>query len=322
MALDDSGHWAKRGVYSNLQWIDDERVLFLGGFDDPAAETQRRAEQTLNLRMWNVRTGEVQDLEAGVYSFFYGNGRIMTLRPGEGRRGIYETRRLDTRESIARVELEGPRLVDPLNVRVTSQAGRPGREFGRLWWPLRDGDGVLDLGPVQRPRKSGIAIEHRDTANRVLSTLEVTNDRFFSPSFRYVAHANAYFWSRYGDVTRLEDGRCFHRGDGVAPGEGSETRAVPIPCELAGRGLTCHPTRVGDLVNYTGGGAHGGHSKTQGLHLVPSDAPTRILPGFVQSVAVSADGCRVAVIHAETMRARRDRQSTVKAFDVCALDGR
>lgn len=322
MRVIDSGERAHSGgMLGSISWVDNERVLFIGEGD---ASEGSESGPSRGLRLWNVSTGEVEEIQRDVSGFVYAKGLILTMNLGESssRETFYETRRFGTNELVNRVEVEGPRVIDKLNARVSEDIERPGAALGRYWRPLRDGDGVLDLGPWPTPgtRPPAVQIQHRDTDNRVLATLDLMSDRV--DEVEYIEFLGQYFlYNNWGVKSKLDDENCTLPADWFPRGSTALRHTeIPGPCSITERsGPYIYPTRAGYVVRVSGGTRFGGTTGTQGLHLLGGEVEGRVLGGFVELVAVSPDGCKVAAIQSKSIRASLESGATIKAFDICSV---
>jgi hypothetical protein len=315
----DSETWAYGvSAFGSVHWVDDSRVLFLGSVEGDSKHP-RHSDRVLKL--FDVSTGSVRVVERNVSGFCYADGRLLLIRT-EGRRVDWETRTLEEPAPEGRVELSGSVVRDPLNCRVAPEASAPGRKQGRRWKPLRDGDGVLDYG--ERGSLPALAnLQHRNADGSGAMSLDVPSNSF--RVLTYVPFEQAYLLYNMAGGLALDEEHAIHPVHWFAPGEPVRHVDIRFPSFLLkGSGNRVFPTRAGFLILYQGGAATGGCSSTQGLHLAvardePKDQRTgRVLAGYVGALAVSPDGCRVAAVHAESIRAKRKFRSTLKVLDLCA----
>ena len=130
----DSGYWAERHLPNEIQWLDDERVLFVG--KKPGARREHKG-----LHVWTLG-GDVVLYKLGARGLcLQGDTVSYIVRKNVGDvsgyfQGKYgdETRR--DRQSYS----------DKLNCRTLS--AYPGNEVDQVWKLLLDGHGYLDVGKL------------------------------------------------------------------------------------------------------------------------------------------------------------------------------
>lgn len=269
------------------------------------------------LKLFDLSSESVRVVERNVFGFCLSDERLLLLRK-DGRRVEYEPRTLDRAAPDKRFEVEGAHRQDPIGCRVYLAASVPGVQEGRRWRSLRTGDGVLDYGKTgaQGPQE----LQHRNSDGSGAVQLDLTNDQI--NTLRYIPFAHAYFLYKIRPAHALDDEHTGHRVHWFTPGKPIRHVNVPIPASLpedSSNGV--FPTRDGYLLMYQGGAPHGKKSATQGLHLAGGKRLGRVLAGYVSALAISPDGCKVAAIHAESIRAKRDFRSTLKVLDLCQDPG-
>jgi hypothetical protein len=69
----DSGVWGRVVDLDGVQWVDDDRVLFLGGTGE------RFSGSDLRLKLFQVSSGSTEEIDRGVHSFCYVDGRLLIV---------------------------------------------------------------------------------------------------------------------------------------------------------------------------------------------------------------------------------------------------
>jgi hypothetical protein len=316
----DSGAWTYVNYLpGSVHWVDDDRVLFLGASDEQLAK--RRIPPTdLVLKLFHVSSGTIDVVERGVFGVCVADGSLLLYFKKAGQ-VQYEVRALGAAPG-RRFEIDEAVVLDPLNCRVYGASSAPGVQHGRHWKPLRSGDGVLDFG--ERSGRSGVPpvakLQHRSAEGKVLATLDLTNQDV--DQLAYVPFRKEYFLYKIlggGGARALDSDHCVVPGHWFSPGKPVRHVEIAISCPIMnGPGIAVFPTRAGYLVRLTGGAPGSGGSDTEGLHLTGGERSGRVMGGFVGPVAVSPNGCKVAAVHADSIRAKRDLQSTLEILDLCA----
>ncbi len=312
----------------NLFWLDNSRVLFdraEPGHFCSAQEAQGQARRR-TLSLWAVG-GDVQPIAQIPWTGHYcaspqdGYIRYQTTATKdtdigkEGRFGSESEYHFDLSSGLAP-------LRHPLTCRVFKRLLLPGN---RIATPLLPGHGQI-LGTLQ-------ALEYLAPGNDVLVVLPFGPAAVGQSLPGFYAFKGAYFfWDhRWGVIKSDAQTQVDHTNQYVASGckkawwlfpDGrTEELCIPYVPKADGKGFGVVPTARGLLV--VSGTQSAAWTGPAGAYLATSQGLEKILTGWIDArrLAVSPDGCKVAMVFAPSETAARDigpGRRTLRVADVCS----
>jgi hypothetical protein len=314
---------------SQIYWLDESQVLFKG-YSGPKPKTvEENQNLQIGLFIWDTKNNTVtrySDVKSNFYC--YGDGHIYydlgIEESSDHPRGIWHYMYGPFRDEQEVVKVVGAEPDEyEWNKLACKRQQRPAAMQNRVWIPLREGDGYLDLG--------SIGPHNKDVPNAVLYTasnkqipLRFSRNDVGTTSIRYYAFKKGYFlWQHvFGqpvvDGVVQQDRReawmqtgCL-AGWWVLPDGQSEAVCIPAGPWVPGA-VAVIPAKVGLLII----------SKQQGrpgVYLSEDDTALKVINGYAEGAALSPDGCRIAFSHAadlEAMRVGGTGQRTLKLINLC-----
>jgi len=309
----DSGVWADWNTFDGVKWIDNNRILFVGGPDEPG----RKHPQLRNASVWEIGKG-VTVLSKAVqhvgicthdgflaYTLTYDKTKTERFEGKFGQERIFtppteknaSRRWMDCRfhaSSISNEKLEGPRQ-------------------HKLTFLLYS-HGYLDYGPrnIDRPLgKKGDPILYYRTGQKEPVSLPITNEGIRHAD--YYPFKDAYFIhpfaSNYSTWWLYPDGRM------------EEIKYPTLP-KLLVQG-TFFPIRKGFFIYYYDGRPPSFKvpGNTGGYLVAEDGKSSKVISGYLNGISVSPDGCKVAFTHYPYLDATRiddPGRVTLKAINLCA----
>lgn len=317
----DSGVWATNNWSGDVYWVDNERVLFLGGEHGKPVSKEHEA-----LLIWDTTKNSVTIQKQNISSLCYRNGVVLLgqkvdqpaggpwkykfFRGPLGHEQPYER---DTND-----------LPDPLNCRmVEANAGHERGHSGRY---LLDGHGYLDLGEKRAASRMNPPVEFfKETDSKGMAlpfgVRQVESIEYYNFKGAYFLYG-WFFDAAVGGVTTLWPKTLPHPVWWLTP-EGSVTEVlIPPGAWNAGGGVFFTPSQRGVLVTYQGGAKSDRDPGTQGVYLVLENGVTqKLIGGFVIRIGASPNGCKVVFSHAPNAEADRPNDKnrrTLKMIDLCS----
>ena len=316
----DSGVWATNNWSGDVYWLDNERVLFLGGEHGKSVSREHEA-----LLIFDTTKNSVTIQKQNISSLCYRNGVVLLGQKVDQPAGgpwKYKFFRGPLGNEQPH-EKESKDSLDPLNCRaVKHNAGYDRGHAGRY---LLEGHGHLDFGDkhaISRMNPPVVFFKETDSKGMALSfgvrQIEL---------IEYYVFKNAYFlygWffdASTGVVTSPWPKTAPHPVWWLTP-EGTVTEVmIPPGVWNAGGSVQFTPTQKGVLVTYHGGAKSDRDPGTQGVYLIQdNELAQKLIGGLVIRVGVSPDGCKVAFSHApnaEADRPDRKNRRTLKMIDLC-----
>jgi hypothetical protein len=306
----DTGYEIARGQASSLYWIDNERLLFAGTFtaDMEAAIRNKDANRgrLKKLYLWNAST-RVATLYADAKDVCVADGAVhYTVRIDESAGKIVERvgpigSEKDIEKPLApKGELSRGAQTVWVRSKHTCRIHRlseliPPPEAGRRIIVLRNGDGYIDAGPLapkelldQRNRPIRLFHPNRQSPVELPITIEqgAGNPTYSQYVSAYVSRPRP-IGSDPGHITSWPRGLPFTIYTFTS--NGLLDKSV-IPYGEWGTLAQPLPTRVGWVFS-----GYGEIRRKAGLFLFDVSSVRRLDTGQVYEIAVSKDGCRVAV---------------------------
>ena len=317
----DSGVWATNNWSGDVYWLDNERVLFLGGEHGKSVSREHAA-----LLIFDTTKNSVTIQKQNISSLCYRNGVVLlgqkVDQPAGGPWKYKFFRGPLGNEQPQKKENKG--LLDPLNCRVVEKAA--GHARGRIGRYLLEGHGYLDLGEKHAaPRMNPPVVFFKDVpAQEIALPFGVRQIE----RIEYYDFKNAYFlygWffhASTGVVTSPWPKAVPHPVWWLTP-DGAVTQVmIPPGVGNAGGSVQFTPTTKGVLVTYHGGAKSNRDPGAQGVYLVSNSETTqKVISGHVVRIGVSPDGCKVAFSHAPNAEADRPddkNRRTLKMIDLCS----
>lgn len=295
----DSGTWADPISDPHIYWIDNDRVLFrtVKGNDKT-----RISSGPFNLSIWEIGKG------VKAYTGYHASVTACI------REGMIHRTQKDSQGKVQRFygkfgeekEFEFPKtkgaFFDDMNCRVNDNAEIVSkRQSGRRIRPLLNRHGYLDLGPQNKPsrlhKEPRKLFRSGDNKALEISIPPSDIDRILYYEFKdaymvYSYEAGKRFWWLYPD-SKLEEVRT------------SFGMAYPtLSGFVAGRGKP--------KSDYDPG--------TVGLYFWSDKQHIKLISGYVHSVAVSPDGCKLAFVHYPYFMGTSIKDPapiTLKAINLC-----
>ncbi|MBP7712646.1 MAG: hypothetical protein KA217_09330 [Gammaproteobacteria bacterium] len=308
-----------------MYWLDDDRVLFLGG------ETVREGRDFGKLRqalmIFDVPKRKTTVYRRDVQSLLcVADGRVVYAAHEEGEEKRYAGELGKEVHTPWKTKQEVDAAPDvkfnPLTCGFFDHAAY--KTAGKQVKPLRGGDGVLDLGRPEREewtdRNSIRLVRGSDHA-----VVELPVERRQAYHVHYAPYRGAYLLARF--INQSSTIEWSRKGCEpmwwLAPDGRTEKECMPyLPSLSFGLGHVV-PWRDGVLFAHHRGAGQWGPGDA-GLYIWNrgDGLLRRVLPGVVSHgvtghPAVSPDGCRVAFGYARNMGQNRPRTRTLRVLELC-----
>jgi hypothetical protein len=326
----DSGYWSTNvSLDKNIYWLDEDRVIFAGYL--PRSYEQRNDEmQALSkgIFIWDTRDGSTTRY-ADIYGYLcHHKGYVSYLSRITDRHVVFRDGLLgQERETLSPGAAQERSLLSPLNCRLP-RGTRPVLARGHEPFALLDGHGYLDL----KDRYGGAPV---DAEQPVLLYRPGTEAPVALPITRIEVDVNRIRYFEFNDSYLLwganPRGPAPVKPKPWPPGiprpvylltPGGEVTRIEIPyvAWMADGEFDLVPTKAGLILvshnmleNRRSGGA--------AAYLVTGNTLTAVLPGYIEYMAVSPGGCKVAFARrAGTDYFNRPGQEPrIQMLDVCGL---
>jgi hypothetical protein len=312
----DSGAWADYLNDPQINWIDNNRILFKSVKDN---DKRRVSSGPFNLSFWEIGK-EVRAYTPYVkrVSACANNGIVKyTLEEESGRHRVFYGKFGEEKE-ITPPKLSYPDLVK--NCRI---ADNPEivvkRQNNRAIIPLLDRHGYLELGPSLGKESSDnnpITLHHPSQSQGIALSLRRQEPGLFAPE--YYAFKDAYFIQ---PIILYRQGRDKPATVWWMSPDGSITELkIPVGPWVKGGSVWALPTAKGIFLIY-----HGHKSRRDpgpaGGYLVQGEKYFKVIDGDIRGPAVSPDGCKAAISHAPYSDADSNTKDpnyrTLKVINFC-----
>ena len=288
----DSGYWAERHLPNEIQWLDDERVLFVG--KKPGARREHKG-----LHVWTLG-GDVVLYKLGARGLcLQGDTVSYIVRKNVGDvsgyfQGKYgdETRR--DRQSYS----------DKLNCRTLS--AYPGNEVDQVWKLLLDGHGYLDVGKLA-PFNELPPVRHHSNDTVEPIAMPFNRRQIIREKTRFYPFKNAYLlYGPHDDEHQLVGRKDLSRTASqpvwwLHPDGNVEVIELGAGPWLRGGSVFMVGTHQGIVIVFHGGMISRREPGDQGAYLVQGGNIRRLLKGYITAPSVSPDGCKVALSHSPSV---------------------
>ncbi len=314
-------------------WVDEDSVLFVGYDVAELAPGEGRLRNALYL--WNVKTGKTEKIAGrqggqsigglcfrqGKLMYFESNLQTKVFKVHVGRIGEMKTYDQADHPNPNRVVCD---LTTPRHWEIP----------GRITYPLEPEHGYLDFGPL--------GLDQHDNLPARLVGPGVPPEGVVLPFGRREFHLIFYHpWSATYEVS----GGYFDPKTRVAESpwpphvtkkiwtftpDGRSTVYEFSQSPIRDKINAVVPTRAGAYLIVGAAGRSLGDVGIGGLYRFDGRDPERVLKGAIGHLAVSPDGCRIAIVYAPSyenrynlreVRAGERPRSRVIAIDVCAKGG-
>ena len=323
----DSGFWSTNvALDKNIYWLDEDRVIFAGYL--PRSDEQRNAEMQVlskGIFIWDTRDGSTVRY-ADIYGYLcHSAGYISYLARVTDRHVVFRDGLLgQEKETLSPGAAQERALLSPLTCKLP-HAARPQLARGHEPFALLDGHGYLDL-------KGRYGSAPVDLEQPVLLYRPDTTEPVELPVTRVEVDVNRIRYFEFNDSYLLWDAHA----RGAAPGKlkpwppgmprpvylmtpAGEVTTIEIPYApwMADGEFDLVPTRAGlflvsrNMLDRGGIGA--------AAYLFNDQTLTAVLPGYIEYMAVSPGGCKVAFARrAGTDYFNRPGQEPkIQLLDVC-----
>lgn len=308
----DSGVWANWNTFDGVQWIDNNRVLFVGGPIEPG----RKHPRLRNASVWEIGK-DVAILSkpaqhVGVcahdgfiaYTLTYDKTKTERFEGKFGQEKIFTP---PTEKNARR------RWMDcqfrPIDVSLAKLEGRNSHTLTLLLYR----HGYLDYGPrnVNRPLGAkGEPILYYPTGQKEPVSLPITNEGVYNTD--YYPFKAAYFIHPFASN---------HNTWWLYPDGRMEEIKYPTLPKLLVQG-TFFPIRKGFFIYYYDGRPPSFKvpGNTGGYLVAQDGKSSKVISGYLNGITVSPDGCKVAFTHYPYLDATRiddPGRVTLKAINFC-----
>jgi hypothetical protein len=299
-----------------MSWINDDEIMFVGiriVSDPTVAHTGERVEYKLDI--WNIRNGAIRTLrEFGRQSIrpCFSDGHVLVWTRTKD--GTHQSYYGDTNS----ISLAAPgKQFDGLFCRPVEQVPTlpvwtQGRE---IRWLERIDGGFLDFGEQRGAMENTAVRFYRHGASQHEGIQLPVGRREIATAIPYFAFKDAYFVaSTYWQHPRPQ---------GVPYpvywlyADGRLERIVEIPWGpwRSRASSWTIPTNVGVLmVSHNFNVRNSRDLADAGLYLISGTSATRVLKAWIESVAVSPNGCKLAFDFADHVT---QKVNTLRAIDLC-----
>ena len=295
----DSGYWAERHLPNEIQWLDDERVLFVGKKADAGLDIQ-------GLHVWHLRSEIRSYRERTSGLCLRGDTTWYTYHPATSNEHTFYQGKFG--EELPHIR---QRYSDNLNCRTLP--AYPGSDVRQTWKLLLDGHGYLNVGKLApfdelppvwyHPSKTSQPIAMPFNRRQII--FESTYYYPFKDAYLlYGAHDNENQLVGREDLSQAKP----HAVWWLHPDGQVEVVEMPAGPWVRGGSTFMVGTRKGIVIVFHGGEISPHNPGTQGAYLVAGQTITRLLEGFITAPAVSPDGCRVALFSRTERVSRSFRQ--------------
>ena len=318
----DSGVWATNSFPGDVYWLDNDRVLFLGGEDGKPVAKEHEA-----LVVWDTTKNSVTVQKRNISSLCYRNGIVLLGQKIDNPAGgpwKYRFFRGPLGDEQP-YEKKSEDSLDPLNCRVVgNNAGHDRGHAGRY---LLEGHGYLDLGDKHAsPRMNPPVMFFKNAESEGVALPFGVRQ---VERIDYVDFKGAYFLYGWffnpatGGVTNLWPKNRPHPVWFLTPDGNVSEINISSGAWNAGGGVRFDPTKKGITITYHGGFKSYSDPGTQGVYLVREDGRVqKIITGFAIRIGASPDGCKIAFSHAPNLESDRHptdkNRRTLKMIDLCS----
>jgi hypothetical protein len=315
-----------------VYWLDNRRVIFYGyeGQKPKTVDEQKLIKH--GIFIWDTQTNTVVKHADAKDAFCYGDGYIfyyLETRNDDPEHAPYGTAHwkeglIGEEKKYSSVRETKPSDYQTIRNQFTCrQQDRPAEMQNRVWIPLREGDGYLDLGTIG-PHNNDVPNAVLTTASNKPIPLPFSRNDIGTTSIRYYAFKNGYFlWQHVFGQPVVEgvvqqDRREIWMQTGcltgwwVLPNGESENICIPSGPWTLGA-VAVIPAREGLFIISKQKGK-------SGAYLSRADTALKLIEGYVDGAALSPDGCLMAFSHAvdlEAMRVGSAGQRTLKLLNLC-----
>lgn len=313
----DSGVTASTKSGDKIYWMDNERVIFVSYGPKPKTVEEKQRIKP-DIFIWDTRANKVTGYRAGANTLCYYDGYIRyadhELRPVPGTEffvpriyaGPLGKERIVNAEVFEKGGRDGERdsnsQENPYTCRYVE---RPRAMAGKIWMPLLEQHGALDLEAVTVPGVPEMEqpiIYHRASDGEAIALDLKRRD---VGAFRYyIAYRDAYFFRENVDGTKFKTIDCIRywwiSGDGKI--ERGCQSILPFKKWKGGAG-GLYPTRQGMIL--AAGKLEDYDAGTAALYLMNEDHAQRVITGGIEHPSLSPDGCKLAFVHVPFYEAKR-----------------
>ena len=298
---------------TTVAWVDNDRVLFLSS--GPLLKSgEPRRSGSLNLYLWNTRSGDIAKYAASVSGFCYAEGMVRFWSK-HNQSYVEYTGRLDQEQERAYAKVEsrersGSRL-NPLTCEYYRDDDLPKAE-GLVFQPLRTGDGYLGGGS---PAGSNFTLFLPGKSHQYQKIPVPT--RTETVGYSELLHA---YVLREAPPISVRDSKLDLRFWLFRPeNKGVEPLVIPSGAWLKGYIPFVRPTPVGIVFASHAAGKPDREGRPTtgagGIYLLVGTQVKRIMAGYPYRASISPNGCRVVASIAT--RGMADEPAAVKFVDLC-----
>lgn len=301
----------------DVVWMDDQRILFVG------VKTPYSEEKPA-LWIWNIDEG-FERYKPIVRSICYSEGIISytayktpMYKKGEATYFYGNFRE----EKVTQFPKNG--YFDRINCSILDE--RPGKKnkYGRGRLLLKDGYGVLDVGPGDMKNKRIPIYFSKDEASEpilmpfYIHQISSSQKRYYPFKDAHLLYGNYDNQNYYIENKSIDDAPPQKLWWLYKDGNVEEFTIPPGPWLLGGY-TYIRAVRGGIFLVYFGNAKVEGWGG-QGGYLIQGEKATKVIDGYLYGATTAPDGCRVAVSQApgeEHSKYERQKKQTLKIIDFC-----
>ena len=296
-------------------WISADEILFVGSrLDSGLSASESLSVVDFHVQIWNVQTGVVRtlrDFGPDHPSVCFNDGSVLLrVRARDGTYHAYHG-------ALGHIVEDDPKrgfsaiFCRPLNELPRRPAWMEGRA---LAWLGKANEGFLDFGETTRALENLQVRLYRLGSDKDEGIVLPFGSRQIKHRLDYYAFRDAFFVD--SSFFRNPPGPDVQYPVYWLFRDGRSEKILDIPYGTWRTGIPV-PVRHGVIAISHHFNARNAHDLLDaGMYLITRRGPTWLLKAWIDEVAVSSDGCRVAFAYAEVATGRRGR-SILRAIDLC-----